>query len=228
MQTNTNAFAPYIAGAGLNIGVLPGTALIGTTPIAVGGTTVSLTANATNYVYLNTSSGALSASTFGFPSNQYSIATVVAGDNGVLSMIDSRCDVTPASGSPILTSVTNVSSAQLLALNVTPVELIAAPGAGKFINILSATWRYHAGLSAYVGTGLLLESALLGGFGGGIISSVDAFLLDADQLLMSPTRGDIGPADSYVNKPVTFNTNLSMTDGDGTVTIATIYTVETF
>jgi hypothetical protein len=49
----------------------------------------------------------------------------------------------------LLTAEVSISSAEILNLNSTPKQLIAAPGAGKFIQLIAATAYYtHAG-SAY-------------------------------------------------------------------------------
>ena len=42
-----------------------------------------------------------------------------------------------------------LTSAQILALNTTPVTLVAAPGNGKFINVLSAVAKLNYNTTAY-------------------------------------------------------------------------------
>ena len=44
-----------------------------------------------------------------------------------------------------------ITTAQLLALNATPIEVIAAPGAGNFIDFLGATIWYDYNSAAYAG-----------------------------------------------------------------------------
>ncbi len=46
--------------------------------------------------------------------------------------------------------VKTITSAQLLALNATPIEILPAPGAG-FMNVIDAVEVYHGGGTAYAG-----------------------------------------------------------------------------
>lgn len=57
--------------------------------------------------------------------------------------------------SDIVTYSTKVtlSSAQILALNTTPIQLVAAPGAGKAINVISVSVRNNFGTTAYSSIG---------------------------------------------------------------------------
>lgn len=50
-------------------------------------------------------------------------------------------------GGSLLSLAMPVSSAQILNSNTTPVEIIPAPGAGKFITLFSLAWQYKAGLA---------------------------------------------------------------------------------
>jgi hypothetical protein len=93
MISPTNAFSPYIDGGGLSLGVTGGVALLGTTPTVIGGQSVALTANATNYVILNLTSGLLQVNTSGFTTGNYPIATVVTLNASIQTLIDDRPDV---------------------------------------------------------------------------------------------------------------------------------------
>jgi hypothetical protein len=96
MITSTNAFAPVIVGPGLVIVVLAGATLISGIPFVVQNTPVSVIANATNFVYLDFSSGNLVANTSGFPSqNVFPIAKVVTSASGVILVTDVRADYAP-------------------------------------------------------------------------------------------------------------------------------------
>lgn len=97
MISPTNAFAAYIDGGGLTLGIDGGVALIGTTPTVVGGQKVTLSARTTNYVLLNLTTGLVQVNTSGFTSGNYPIATVVTNSTGILTLTDSRPDV-PAAG----------------------------------------------------------------------------------------------------------------------------------
>lgn len=61
-----------------------------------------------------------------------------------LTSTDTSLTITNGSGTidiagPVFKTITNISSAQILAMNVTPVTIVAAPGAGKLICPISVT-----------------------------------------------------------------------------------------
>jgi len=89
----TNAFCPYIGGPGLLVGIDDGVVLIGTTPTFIAGQIVSVAANATNYIQLNTSSGSVQVNTTGFGAGDYPIAIVTTGLTYIEAVVDSRPDV---------------------------------------------------------------------------------------------------------------------------------------
>ncbi len=94
MISPNNAFAPFIDGPGLSITVQSGVVLLAAGSTAtVPLTAVSLTANATNYVYLNVSTGVIQVSTSAFPAGAYPIATAVTDTASVKTLTDSRADV---------------------------------------------------------------------------------------------------------------------------------------
>lgn len=94
-----NYFAPQIGPPGLSIIVEAGILLISGSGVAIPQTTVALVANAVNYVYLNTSTGAIATNTNGFPSfNCYSIATVLTSNTGVATLADNRPDISAGGG----------------------------------------------------------------------------------------------------------------------------------
>ena len=87
-----NIFAAYIAGPGLNIMVSGGTMLVGGSLLQLPNTVVGVTANATNFIYVDVNAGALMASTVGFPVGTFPIATVISSATGIVSLTDSRPD----------------------------------------------------------------------------------------------------------------------------------------
>lgn len=48
------------------------------------------------------------------------------------------------------TSKIQLSSAQLLAINATPVDIVPAPGAGKIVTIVALVYSGHFGSAAYI------------------------------------------------------------------------------
>lgn len=64
-------------------------------------------------------------------------------------------NITFASTAPEVKMVTKtISSANLLALNATPITVISAPGAGYGIEIISASWKFDAGATPYTVVGV--------------------------------------------------------------------------
>jgi hypothetical protein len=163
MQGNTNAFAPYIDGGGLVLGVNGGVALISTTPTNVPAASVPLTANSTNYVQLNMSDGAIEVNTSGFTSNNYPIAIAVTGRNFISTLTDSRSDVPAAGpggggGGSGLTANVTLSASQLSHLNTGNGSIgaivIPAPASNQMILPLAAVGYFTAGTEQWISGGV--------------------------------------------------------------------------
>lgn len=87
------------AGAGLVLNISAGSAFNGTAIISYAGGTLTLANNATNYVFLDsTSSYAPSSNTTGFPSTGVPIATVVTASGAITSITDNRLACTISGG----------------------------------------------------------------------------------------------------------------------------------
>lgn len=126
-----------------------------------------------------------------------------------------------------------LSSAQLLALKTTPISLLAAPGAGKAIDVISITLRYVFGTTAYT-----LNAGTFKIFYG---TTANAHALVADQsalLTNTATKTIVGlptlvvAADSDANSlnNAIFAGNdggANYTLGDGTVNVTLVYSIVT-
>jgi hypothetical protein len=99
MRSPTNILAPTIQPTGLNMAISAGQVYVNNTLVNVPPTIVILTANTTNFIFLNTTSGAIQINTSGFPAPCYPIASVQTTDRRVASYSDSRPDVFLAGGS---------------------------------------------------------------------------------------------------------------------------------
>jgi hypothetical protein len=99
MRSPTNILAPTIQPVGLNMAVSAGQVYVNNTLVSVPPTIVILTANSTNFIFLNTTSGAIQVNTSGFPTPCYPISAVSTGDKKVASYTDSRPDVFLGAGS---------------------------------------------------------------------------------------------------------------------------------
>src|SRR6266850_2147726 len=107
MFTLSNAFFPYIGAIGLQISLDAGVVINNGSSTFLPAQTVSLAANTTTYIFLNTSSILVQSNTSGFPSsNCYPIAIVITADSTVTTITDMRPDVQGGgSGSAGVTSV---------------------------------------------------------------------------------------------------------------------------
>jgi hypothetical protein len=99
MLSPTNILAPSIQPVGLNMAVSAGQVYVNNTLVNVPPTTVVLTANATNFISLNTSTGAVQINTSGFPQPCYPIATVFTDNRQATSYTSARPDVYLAAAS---------------------------------------------------------------------------------------------------------------------------------
>jgi hypothetical protein len=124
-------------------------------------------------------------------------------------------------------STTSLSSAQILALNSTPVQLVAAPGSGKIVvplevilNYTHVSTNYNGGsLQIYESVGAPLRS------GNTIINAAVSSILDFY---------DNGAANGTGIKPYIANTALMLTNassnptlGDGTLKVTVLYKIVT-
>jgi hypothetical protein len=132
-----------------------------------------------------------------------------------------------ASGAVLSASVT-LTPAQLQQLHSSPVQVVAAPGTGQFINVLSFAVQYKAGSAPYT---------LAGGGNFAIAPKfVNASAIPAVGLIDQATNGVATsgeypqatvPQSALENKPMSVqnDTGTEWSAGDGTVTITVYYTV---
>lgn len=123
-----------------------------------------------------------------------------------------------------------LSSADLLALDSTPVELVAAPGAGKWLNVHRVVGYYSHGTTEYVATGglpfLTFGSTSLGEFD--CLANQDAITLGwkpaATSVPWTTTVKVV--ASEAVNAALVLSVTDPLTDGDGTLTVTVWYSIE--
>jgi hypothetical protein len=174
------------AGTGLSLNFNAGEAIVNGVPTAITASAITLTASATNYVYVN-SSAAVAFSTTGWPSAAfYPLAVVVTGASTITSVTDKR-------GLAVMTAVT-VTPFSPASRNAVQSALMDAATNGK-ANYLNATLssstsvdhKATAQLSAFsFGNGLNPDGTFnnvnaqlisdQAGFYGGLTSSVTNYL----------------------------------------------------
>jgi hypothetical protein len=132
------------------------------------------------------------------------------------------------SGSGVQTASVTLSSAQLLSLHSSPVQLVPPPGAGNIIKPVSITLQYKAGSAPYnasdgnfaIGTPSLPGATH--GPGGGFIDQT------SDQVAyVGGFGGAFGSRSNFENQPIIVQQNGSTdwTAGDGSVVVNISYTV---
>ena len=113
-----------------------------------------------------------------------------------------------------------LSSADLLDLHNTPVELVAAPGAGKYTNLHRAVGYYTHATTEYVFTGGLPILT----FGSTSLGEFDA---TGNQDAITPFVSSIKVvASEQVNAALLLFVPDAITTGDGTLTVTVWYSVE--
>lgn len=90
----------YATTSGLVWGYYGGNYQVGPTANAIVNGTLTLTANATCYVYADPTTGAVSFNTTGFPANSVQLYSVVTGASTITSWNDYRCYAPAAIGNP--------------------------------------------------------------------------------------------------------------------------------
>lgn len=115
---------------------------------AIANGTITLTASATNYLYADPTTGAVSANTTGFPSGKVPLYTIAAGTTTVASYTDWRSyqpsAVTSSSSTPALSALPDVNVTEgagidgyYLKWNNATSKWIAAAGSGGGASALS-------------------------------------------------------------------------------------------
>lgn len=135
-------------------------------------------------------------------------------------------------GGLILTEI-SLSSAQLLAIHDTAVEVIPAPGSGKFIVPVCVSAKYTfngsdytsggSGFDFYYGADVANKlNGSSGNFIGGIVVGVGTDIVD----FSLPSNGSGGEASTLANKPlVLWASSSNFVGGNGTMKVQVLYYV---
>lgn len=118
-----------------------------------------------------------------------------------------------------------LSSADILDLHNTPVTLVAAPGAGKWLNVHRIASYYKYGTAAYTTSGA--TTPYVGYAVGPQWAVVDIVSDTVDIIKTQP--GDLAGSvatDAINSALLAFTDGAVFTDGDGTLTITVWYSIE--
>ncbi len=148
---------------------------------------------------------------------------------GALFLLCSLPTLFAQSAVPVQAATTTLTSAQLLHLKTSPVQLVSAPGVGRAINAISAVLQYKFNTTPYTGPG-----------GRGIAISfsgeTSSFLTGPSVGFIDGTRSSVsqlspgGPVFSQANAEnaaliIRNNDGGEWTDGDGAVIVTVYYTI---
>lgn len=116
-----------------------------------------------------------------------------------------------------------LTSAQILSSNTTPIQLIAAPGAGKMIMVLSfaGNLTYNTATYATNTSGQLVQGATL-------VRTFSLAFTTSGQIYLAPSSPPLALSSTLENQSISFSTQTGdPTAGDGTIDLHLTYTVIT-
>lgn len=156
------------------------------------------------------------------------------GYNGTVISEKSGATVSAISSGDWLEVVINISSSQLLNMNTTPIELLPAPGSGKYYDIDVAIFETYYNTTQYNVSGpvdmvpYLFPLYMVGP--GAYDDHIPASFFNIDGNIVRVIRPQLIYVDliSLISSlPVTLG-NSTFTNGDGTLKVILVYRVRTF
>lgn len=155
--------------------------------------------------------------------------TTTAYGRGLLSLANQAALQAEAGGSALVAGVdyptsatVTLSSAQILDLHNTPITLVAAPGAGKWINVHRASAYHDFGTTAYTTDDANGPAVGVSGTYSAVVGNLTATedYIDAKTV---PQEGTVTMVNAAVRA---FGNGTTFTLGDGTLTVTVWYSVE--
>ena len=122
----------------------------------------------------------------------------------------------------IIPATVTLSSADILDLHNTPVELVAAPGAGKWLVPVQFVAYFTAGASEYLSGGSVVAAWYWGTERRADIADLSG---TSSSVAVTAVTAS-GNASDVVNKAILIGAVDALTDGDGTLTITVWYSIE--
>jgi hypothetical protein len=132
-------------------------------------------------------------------------------------------------GVAVQTATVTLTPAQIVSLCTSPVQVVAAPGAGQILNPVSFTLQYKFGTTPYTVSpqGIQFISGAPGHDEYGSVSTSNLLDAPSSRVATASANGQVGgdPA-TYANQPLMVELSTSdASGGDGTLTITVAYTV---
>lgn len=165
------------------------------------------------------------------PTSTTSTSADDPGGVSLAGLFDEYADAIEALGTPGVDYPTKatvtLSSAQILDLHNTPVTLVPAPGAGKYVNVHRYAFDYAYGTTPYV-----VGDAFYMAYGADVASVADLYddigAANSLHVQRTPTVSIVGTSADLDNLPVVLSAaGVAITDGDGDIPAFTVwYTVE--
>lgn len=141
--------------------------------------------------------------------------------------IESRTPQSIATPGVVRRQRVTLTSAQILALFTTPVTLVAAPGAGKYISVDEIFARVNYGSAAYVSANAL-EFRYTDGAGVKVSGDLAAGFVQANSNRADKAVG-VAAAQAVANAPLVVAVpSANPTTGDSTFTLDILYRIVSF
>ena len=121
--------------------------------------------------------------------------------------------------SGLLNTTISISSAQILSLNSSPIEIIPAPGVGKVINVVNSTLSLNYGTTPYTSTVVRIRYG-----GGNDVTNVASIISETSNSIWN---GRLTIMEIFQNDKIEIITDANPTGGDSTMDIYITYEIIT-
>lgn len=129
------------------------------------------------------------------------------------------------SGAPLLSTKVTLTSAQILAIHTTPINLVGAQGANTYIELIGLVAKLDFNTTAYSASTNTLQILYTNGSGATVATALpNAFLTSASTAAYKTVPSAVTPV---ANSPIVATVAANPTLGDSTITLDVFYRVVT-